>query len=284
MVGEAVALRMTVPGTDARGHGAWTRVATSLVLIPVFVWTALGASPWVFRLVVLAASGAATWELIVMLERAGRHGYRRLGVALAILVTASFLVPGGPVPALAAACALTLSVPLVRGRVPEGEPAAVTILALTYVAWLLGHALVLQALRDGGGLVVFLVGVTWAGETAAYAIGSTLGRHKIAPRISPRKTAEGSVAQVVGSSVAAVALAAWLVPSWTLAQTLGAGVLLGVLGQVGDLAESVIKRSVGAKDASALIPGHGGVLDRLDGLLFNTPALVYYVKLIGAGT
>jgi phosphatidate cytidylyltransferase len=168
--------------------------------------------------------------------------------------------------------------------VPEGEPAAVTIFALTYVAWLLGHALLLQAFRHGGGLIVFLVGVTWAGETAAYAIGSTLGRHKLAPRISPRKTTEGSVAQVVGSSVAAAALAAWLVPSWTLAQTLGAGVMLGVLGQVGDLAESVIKRSVGAKDASTLIPGHGGVLDRLDGLLFNTPALVYYVKLIGAGT
>jgi phosphatidate cytidylyltransferase len=80
-----------------------------------------------------------------------------------------------------------------------------------------------------------------------------------------------------------VALGAWLVPAWTLPQILGAGALLGVVGQMGDLAESVIKRSVGAKDASALIPGHGGVLDRLDGLLFNTPALFYYARLIGSG-
>jgi phosphatidate cytidylyltransferase len=274
---------MTMPGTGARASTAWKRVATSIVLIPLFVWIALGAPPWIFRLVVLAAAGAATWELLTMLERAGRHGYRRLGVALAVTVTASFVVPGAAVPALAAACAITLTVPLFTGRVPEGEPAAVTLFALTYVAWLLGHALLLHELRDGGALIVFLFGVTWAGESAAYAIGSTLGTHALAPQISPRKTVEGSVAQVIASALAAVMLGAWLVPAWTLPQTLGAGALLGVMGQMGDLAESAIKRSVGAKDASALIPGHGGVLDRLDGLLFNTPALFYYARLIGAG-
>jgi phosphatidate cytidylyltransferase len=282
-VGEA-ALTMTMPGTGGRGSTAWTRVATSLVLIPLFVWALLGGSPWIFRLIVLAAAGAATWELLTMLEHGGRPAYRRLGVVLAVVVTGSFLLPGVAVPALAAACVITLTVPLVTGRVPEGEPAAVTLFGVTYVAWLLGHALLLHELRDGGALVLFLVGVTWVGETAAYAVGSTVGAHPLAPRISPRKTVEGSVAQIVGSAVMAVLLGPWLVPGWTLPERLGAGVLLGVAGQMGDLAESVIKRSVGAKDASALIPGHGGVLDRLDGLLFNTPALFYYARLIGAGS
>ncbi len=283
-MGEAVAVTMTMPGTGGRGSAAWTRVATALVLIPLFVWGVLGAPSWVFSLIVVAAAGAATWELFTLLERGGRPVYRRLGVVLAVGVTASFLMPGGPVPALAAASLITLAAPLLTGRVPEGEPAAVTLFGLTYVAWLLGHALVLHALRDGGALVLLLVGVTWVGETAAYAVGSTVGAHQLAPSISPRKTVEGSVAQIVASAIAAVALGPWLVPTWALPERVGAGVLLGVAGQMGDLAESVIKRSVGAKDASALIPGHGGVLDRLDGLLFNTPALFYYARLIGAGS
>jgi phosphatidate cytidylyltransferase len=283
-VGEAVALTMTMPDTGGRGRAAWTRVGTSLVLIPLFVWAVLGASPWVFQLIIVVAAGAATWELLTLLEHGGRPAYRRLGVVLALGVTASFLLPGGPVPALAAASIITLAAPLVSGRVPEGEPAAVTLLGLTYVAWLLGHALLLQGLPGGGALVLLLVGVTWVGETAAYAVGSTLGTHPLAPSISPRKTVEGSVAQIVGSAIAALALGPWLVPAWALHERVGAGVLLGVAGQMGDLAESVIKRSVGAKDASALIPGHGGVLDRLDGLLFNTPALFYYARLIGAGS
>ena len=280
----ALTMTMPMPDTGARGSTAWTRVATSIVAIPLFVWALLAGSPWIFRIAVLAAAGAAAWELLTMLERGGRHGYRRLGVVLAVAVTASFLVPGASVAALGAACIVTLTVPVVRGRVPEGEPAAVTLFALTYVAWLLGHALLLHGLPAGGALVLFLLGVTWTGESSAYAVGSTLGAHQIAPRISPRKTVEGSVAQIVGSALAAVVLGVWLVPGWTVPERLGAGVLLGVVGQIGDLAESVIKRSVGAKDASALIPGHGGVLDRVDGLLFNTPVLFYYARLIGAGS
>ena len=285
-MGGAVALTMTIPepATSARGSTAWKRVATSIVAIPFFVWALLAGSPWIFRVIVLAAAGAAAWELLTMLERGGRHGYRRLGMGLAVAVTASFLVPGAAVPALAGACALTLAAPVVTRRVPEGEPAAVTLFALTYVAWLLGHALLLHGLPDGGALVLFLLGMTWTGETAAYAVGSTLGKHPLAPRISPRKTVEGSVAQVAGSVLAALVLGAWLVPAWSVAERVGAGVLLGVMGQVGDLAESAIKRSVGTKDAGDLIPGHGGVLDRLDGLLFNTPALFYYARLIGAGS
>ena len=98
--------------------------------------------------------------------------------------------------------------------------------------------------------------------------------------MSPRKTVEGAAAQVVVSVLAAMLLRAWLVPYWSVLQASLAGLLLGVVGQVGDLAESVIKRSLNTKDTGGLIPGHGGVLDRLDSLLFNVPALVYYVTLL----
>jgi phosphatidate cytidylyltransferase len=92
---------------------------------------------------------------------------------------------------------------------------------------------------------------------------------------------EGALGQLVASTVAAAVLGAWLLPQWPAGATLIAGAVLGVIGQIGDLAESVIKRSLGAKDTGGLMPGHGGVLDRLDGLLFNAPALFYCASWIG---
>ena len=130
-------------------------------------------------------------------------------------------------------------------------------------------------------MVLSLGGVTWIGESAAYLVGSALGRHRLAPVISPRKTVEGAVTQLLTSVVASLALASWPLPEWPPGAALGAGALLGVVGQVGDLAESVIKRSVGAKDTGSLIPGHGGALDRLDSLLFNAPALFYFATWTG---
>jgi len=154
---------------------------------------------------------------------------------------------------------------------------AVTLLGVCYVNWLLGHVLWLRAIPDGLHWVLLLVWITWVGETAAYVVGTLLGRHKLAPVISPGKTVEGALAQFVASVLAALTAGDWLFPGLQLRDALVVGVLLGVLGQVGDLVESALKRSVGTKDTGQVIPGHGGILDRIDGLLFNAPALFYYV-------
>jgi len=92
------------------------------------------------------------------------------------------------------------------------------------------------------------------------------------------------VAQLLASTATALVLAPWLLPEWPPAASLAAGALLGVIGQIGDLAESAIKRSAGAKDTGGLVPGHGGILDRLDSLLFNAPALFYFVTWTGIGS
>jgi phosphatidate cytidylyltransferase len=154
---------------------------------------------------------------------------------------------------------------------------AVTLLGVCYVNWLLGHAISLRALPDGVQWILLLVWVTWIGETAAYLVGSLAGRHKLVPGISPGKTVEGAVAQLVASVLAALTAGGWLFPGLQLRDAVAVGILLGVLGQVGDLVESALKRSVGVKDAGNVIPGHGGILDRIDGLLFNVPVLFYYV-------
>lgn len=275
-----------VAGGASRTGAMLKRTASAAVLLPVFVWVVLAAPAWVFPLVVVAAAGRAAWELGRMLEHAGRPVHKRLGALAGVAVTASFAAPlgsgvGDAVTALA--IAVVLSAPLWTREPPATERTAHTLLAVVYVNWLLGHAILLHALTTGAALVLFLVGVTWVGETAAYLVGSTAGRRRLAPVISPGKTVEGAAAQVVASVGAAGLLGAWLLPGCTVAWSLGAGVLLGVVGQVGDLAESAIKRSASSKDAGALIPGHGGILDRIDSLLFNAPALYFYVLHVGCG-
>jgi phosphatidate cytidylyltransferase len=276
--------RVTVPDAPAISP-AWKRVASSIVLIPVFVWITAGAWAWVFQLLVVAASAVACRELARMFERTGRPISTWLTVGVGAALTASFatslyagLDGSGrwmPTPELVllVGVGVICSAPLWSAGRPLVESTANTLFGAVYVGWLLGYAIWLQGRAGGPQLVLFLVGVTWAGESTAYLVGSSIGRHRLAPILSPRKTVEGAIAQVIISVAAAMALGYWLLPACGLTGAAGAGAVLGVIGQVGDLAESAIKRSIGTKDTADLIPGHGGMLDRIDSLLFNAPAI-----------
>src|SRR5512145_3068679 len=220
------------------------RVASALIFIPLFVWMVSRGPQWVFVFFVAAVAGIAAWELARLFERAGVPTYARLGPAAAVAVTVSFALPHRDPPAalivLTLAVMVVLTAALRSGGTLSIEPVATTLLAVLYVGWFLGHAVLLYRLANGGAVVLLLVGTTWLGESAAYAIGSSMGRHKLAPVISPRKTVEGAVAQVIASLFGALILGAWLLPAWGVLATLGAGAVLGLVGQIGDLAESVI--------------------------------------------
>lgn len=262
--------------------GAGKRVLTTIVAVPLFAWLVSRGPAWLFVSLVLAVGACALWELLRLFEGAGQPIYPRLGLALVVLVLLTFagpLTPVGRGVILSLVMAIILSAPVWSRQPPVTEPAALTLLGVLYIGWFLGHSLAVYRLPDGADLILLLAGITWIGESAAYVVGSTLGRRKLAPTISPKKTVEGAIAQLLGSVLAALGLAVWLVPEWTAAQVLVAGGVLGVTGQVGDLAESAMKRAAGVKDAGGLIPGHGGVLDRIDGLLFNAPAFYYCVML-----
>jgi len=288
-VARAATVSMTVLGAGI--PPAWKRVASSIVLVPAFVWVAAGAPKWVFQALVIVVSAVACRELVRMLDRAGRPIHARLAVVVCAVLTASTVTgPSGveglggglagwmPAPdlVLTVGAALILSAPLARGGRPDVARTAYTLLAVVYVGWLLGYTIRLHWLADGAARVLFLAGVTWSGESAAYLLGSAIGRHQLAPVVSPRKTVEGSIAQLVVSVAAGFLLGAWLLPWCPGTVSAAAGALLGVVGQLGDLAESAIKRSAGTKDTGALIPGHGGMLDRIDSLLFNAPAFYFY--------
>jgi phosphatidate cytidylyltransferase len=290
-VGKAGVASMTIRDAMAGVPPAWRRVTSAIVLVPLFVWVTTSAAPWTFQALVVAASLLACRELAGMFERTGRPIHTWLCIGVGTALTASFatslyaitgytgqVVLWRPTPDLVLVVGglLIFSAPLWTPERPAVERTANTLFGAVYVGWLLGYAIWLHGRADGPGLVLFLVGVTWAGESAAYVVGSAIGRHRIAPVLSPRKTVEGSVAQIVVSIAAALGFSLWLLPGCGTVGAAGAGAALGIIGQVGDLAESAVKRSIGTKDTGSLIPGHGGMLDRVDSLLFNAPALYFY--------
>ena len=260
------------------------RIWTGVVFIPFFYVFTRYAPIWAFGTFVVALSVVGQWEFTLMFRRSGVPAYPWLGLFTGILVTASFGLAGAAPLVLTLIVAGLLSVGLCRTREfpPRVEGAALTLLGVCYVNWLLGHAIWLRSLPLGAQWIFLLVWITWVGESAAYFVGSTLGRHRLAPRISPAKTVEGALAQFLVSPVAAVVGRWWFFPECGLRDALVIGLLLGVVGQLGDLAESWLKRGARTKDTGNLIPGHGGLLDRLDSLLFNTPALYYYARFIAA--
>ncbi len=269
-------------GTHARAGPMLKRLLTAVMAIPIVVLLVTRGPWWAIVGVVTGLAALGAWELSMLVRRGGRPVYRWPATVLAAAVTASFTAPfADPILVFTIAAAVTLALPVLRSGEPSVEPAAWTLLAIVYLGWPLGYALQLYARANGPWLIVYLLVITWTGESAAYFVGSLLGRRALAPRVSPRKTVEGAVAQLVASAVAAVVAAPWLVPELSVSAAVGGGLVLGVVGQIGDLVESVIKRTMGAKDAGTMFPGHGGILDRIDGLLFNVPAFFYYAGMVG---
>jgi len=260
------------------------RFLIAAVGIPLLV-AVVGFGPaWLYAGLVLAVVLVGQWELYRMFARVGVAADAAPGLVLGSVVVLAFAGDGAARPWLVPlALSLAIGGTLALGLRPAADWAglALTLLGICYCAWLLGHAIWLRALPEGAGLTFLVLGVTWCGETAAYFVGRRWGRWKLAPHISPAKTVEGAIAQLVASIGAAVIASVAAPPlGLTPLHTLGIGLTLGLLGQIGDLAESFLKRSAATKDASALLPGHGGLLDRLDSLLFNVPALYYYVELL----
>jgi len=174
-----------------------------------------------------------------------------------------------------------------QNRAPIANLGA-TVFGAIYVGWLIMHLVVLRGTQGevvvsgyeheaGAWLVMMTFLCTWAGDTSAFLIGKHYGKTRIAPKLSPNKTVEGSVAGLIGALL--VAIIVGMVIQLPVQHAFAMGVLFGVLFQLGDLSESAIKRELGIKDSGAIVPGHGGILDRFDSLLFTGPAAYYYTVL-----
>jgi phosphatidate cytidylyltransferase len=157
---------------------------------------------------------------------------------------------------------------------------ALLLMGFFYVPLLLTHLSLLRGVPDGVQWIFLLMVIVMASDTAAYYVGSTLGRRKLYPAVSPNKSVEGALGGLAGAIAGAFLSRATFFPGLTLLDCLAIPLLLGGLAQLGDLFESLLKRSCGVKDSGRIIPGHGGILDRLDSILFAAPAAFYYAYLI----
>jgi phosphatidate cytidylyltransferase len=254
------------------------RVASAVVLFPLAVWlTFVGGKP--FALLAAAGAGVAAAELVMMFGAVGVGEVFGVAVAAAIPLMAAFgesgdLLPGWSGLALAGATVVLLAVFLFRQRPLEEIPRAVSIVTFSWLyCGLLIATLVGLRLRFGvPHWVILAFVITWANDTFAYFAGHAFGRHKLYERISPKKTWEGFAGGAVGSVLGAL-VTRWLLLAGELSAAAAVVIGLGaaVLGPLGDLAESMVKRAAGVKDSSHIIPGHGGLLDRIDALLFVGP-------------
>jgi len=157
---------------------------------------------------------------------------------------------------------------------------AIKAFGIFYVPVLFSYVVLIRAGTDGVGFLFFLICVTWAGDTGAYLLGTWIGRHALCMRISPKKTVEGSLGGIIAAVGTAFVCRALFLERLDVLHCLVLGAGINVFNQFGDLGESLIKRAAGAKDSGCIIPGHGGVLDRIDSLLFAAPFLYYYSAIL----
>jgi phosphatidate cytidylyltransferase len=255
------------------------RVASAALLLPAALWVTWRGDV-AFAVVCALAAVICAGEVIWMFERrlAALELYG-LAVAGMVPLVAWLAASGrasfnGPVVLLAVAAAVLGLLALGLGRSGPLEPIPRTVSVVT-LSWLYAGLLVavVEVLRErfGFGWVVLAFAVTWMNDTFAYFAGRAFGRHKLAERISPKKTWEGFAGGLLGSVGGAVLVARLMVPELAPAAAVALGAGGAVLGPMGDLCESMLKRAAGVKDSGKLIPGHGGLLDRIDALLFVAP-------------
>jgi phosphatidate cytidylyltransferase len=265
------------------------RIITALVLIPLVLLLVFLGPIWLVTLAVAAVAAMAAWEFLGLAEKTGANPPRvAVLVAILALFAGNFALPDQPIIILGALSLgllvyCTFSQP-VEQMIPN---AATALFCLLYTGFTLTALPALIAQTNGPSLVVFLLCVVWAGDIAALYVGRLWGRHKLAPKLSPNKTWEGTLSSVAGSLLVAGALLALAhllavrFNSATLSYPedtwywLTLAVVVNAAAQVGDLAESALKRSAEVKDSGTLLPGHGGVLDRIDALLLAAPVLWY---------
>jgi phosphatidate cytidylyltransferase len=253
------------------------RILTAAALIPIVVYVVLWANFWVFFAVLVTVAFLCYREFDAVAEAYGFGPPGPLGYGAGLLL----LVSRQETWLLILGLALILMAAAMRGEdLAKALPRAAVLLAgIVYIFGAWKCAMPLRELNPHWLMYGLLV--NWAGDAGAYYVGRRWGRHKMAPRISPHKSWEGAAASVVASVLIAGAYLLHFVPWIAVAPVVGLTIAANAAGQLGDLTESAIKRGAGLKDSGAILPGHGGFLDRVDSTLFSLPLIYAFLKLAG---
>ncbi len=257
------------------------RWISGLIMAPCLILFILFAPPWLFLLLIL---GVTSWGLkeYYALALPGLSPHKKiLGIFLGFLLPIS--LHGKDPQDFLAAMAMILILLFVLALGEKGDfsrqldQVSRHILGLFYVSFLLAHFLLMHKMPEGRLWILFTLVVTYFGDTAAFYVGRLWGRRKLAPRISPGKTVEGGAGAIGGTIAGALFFRLFFLPQLPVLQALILAIGVGIIGQLGDLFESMLKRSAEVKDSGTLIPGHGGLLDRIDSVIFAGPWVYYYV-------
>ncbi|MDP2929050.1 MAG: phosphatidate cytidylyltransferase [Candidatus Omnitrophota bacterium] len=263
------------------------RIASSLLIVALAGMVTFYSPNWTFTLLASAMIGCALWEFFCLAQKKGIFVYKYFGILIGMLVPVIIYFQFGMEGYfeiepffIVIACLFTFVLLFIRRENSQAlASVAVTVFGLLYIAWFFSFFIKLKFLPNGASLVAFLILVTKMGDVGAYFVGRSVGRHSLIPRISPNKTVEGTIGGLIASAAAALISKSYL-PNYSFLHLLSLGILLGILAQVGDLAESLIKRDCCVKDAGRNISGFGGMLDVIDSLLFTAPIFYFYVKVL----
>ncbi|WP_243302543.1 phosphatidate cytidylyltransferase [Geothrix oryzisoli] len=290
-------MERTTPKVDTKNMSV--RITTALVF-GVFFFSLLWFgdrpwAPWTYLAVMALAILMGVREMTLMARVRGFNPSLTAGTLVGWGILAHFFLATGGQDPLPLWLVFTVGSLVIHfgalffdRKLEEALPSqAITWLGALYLGFGLGFQQKLFMLQDtlprtGSRLILALFIITWFGDSAAYFVGTFFGRHKLAPRVSPKKSWEGAFGNLGGNLLGAFLMQATVCPRWTWVDVVALGLLLGLVGQLGDLVESTWKRSAGVKDScmGVSIPGHGGVLDRVDSLVFAAPVLFAYVHFV----
>jgi len=254
------------------------RVLSGLILIPVVLGIVQYGSSLLFLFLVTVAVMIGWYEYCRLTDRIGIQINPAVGGVMCLFLVYCFFHNDFYLVWLAA-CLMSLFITwyVSRSALEDAlNQVAYSFLGIVYVSGLMSYFILLRGMEHGNHILFYLFMVIWSGDIAAYYVGKAIGKSPLAPKISPGKTLEGSGAGLVGSVAGGVAAKYLFFEALPLNHCLIIALLCGIMGQIGDLAESLFKRRAGVKDSGSLIPGHGGVLDRLDSLMFAGPAFYIY--------
>ncbi|MDF2634964.1 MAG: phosphatidate cytidylyltransferase [Pelosinus sp.] len=268
-----------------------TRVLTAVIGIPITIYI-VNYGEWLFAVAILILTLLAWHEFYIMLRNKSVNVFYTLGLLLNFFILGCAWLGNSQemIMTLVFSILFMLMKMIASGNKFTIADVAFSILGVTYIGILFSHLLLLRytdstlyiatslGTLSAGASYLWLAFIgTWANDTFAYFVGSRFGRHKLCPAISPAKTIEGSVGGMFGSILAIIVLG--LLFKLPVSHSVVMGILVGVTAPIGDLAESAIKRFAGVKDSGKLLPGHGGILDRFDSILFTVPVIYYYMHI-----
>jgi phosphatidate cytidylyltransferase len=256
------------------------RVLTAIVGIPFLIFL-MHHGGLAYTAFIGAICALALYEYGLILKVGGRP-CQRLITAAGGTFLALTLALGGPIGLVFTALVAAMVLREMSMREHSLDRLALSLFGAVFLGWMLGHLALIRDLKPHGEKLTYLLFVTvWVMDSAAYFVGKAFGKHPLASVLSPKKTWEGAAAGFAGAVLFILSFRALaLRDSLSVAQALGLAALIGVSGQLSDLAESMVKRAVGVKDSGTLLPGHGGIMDRFDSFILAAPIVYYYVSLL----